>query len=148
MQQFVKGTGSFVSEMADLLLNGLTNGRHGKLVSQQQRRGEESVKKDRENLSASEGGVEGGKREHGALVEGEGSTKGREVKKELAGAMREAERQIEGTPEANTSSTQSLPVEGPGATTRVNVSQKYAGLLHALSQLCIWGHLFYLTLLS
>ena len=32
LQQFVKGAGSFVSEMADAVLNGLTNGRHTKFM--------------------------------------------------------------------------------------------------------------------
>lgn len=32
LQQFVKGTGSFVSEMADAVLNQLTHGRHSKFI--------------------------------------------------------------------------------------------------------------------
>ena len=32
LQQFVKGTGSFVTEMADAVLNGLTNNRHSKFI--------------------------------------------------------------------------------------------------------------------
>ena len=32
LQQFVKGTGSFVNEMAEAVLNGLTNNRHSKFV--------------------------------------------------------------------------------------------------------------------
>ena len=38
LQQFVKGCGSFAMEMADAILNSLTNGRHTKFL--------ESVKKD------------------------------------------------------------------------------------------------------
>ena len=38
LQQFVKGCGNFAMEMADAILNSLTNGRHMKFV--------ESLKKD------------------------------------------------------------------------------------------------------
>ena len=40
LQQFVKGTGSFVAEMADAILNGLTSGRHGNFM--------ETVRKEEE----------------------------------------------------------------------------------------------------
>lgn len=40
LQQFVKGCGSFATEMADAILNSLTNGRHMKFM--------ESIKKDEE----------------------------------------------------------------------------------------------------
>lgn len=55
LQQFVKGSGSFVSEMADAILNGLTGGRHGnfmesirkeeRLKSEQEKKGEETEEK-------------------------------------------------------------------------------------------------------
>ena len=32
LQQFAKGCGGFVTEMADAILNGLTNGRHSKFA--------------------------------------------------------------------------------------------------------------------
>ena len=47
LQQFVKGTGSFVTEMADAVLNGLTNNRHSKFI-------EKMKQASNKNSSASE----------------------------------------------------------------------------------------------
>lgn len=112
--------------MADLLLNGLTNGRHGKLVSQQQRRGEEGVKKDKEKKSSCEGGLERDVHERSVPWEGEDS--GREARKELGANVMETEGRTGGPPEAGGTGSQGDTVEGPGVTARANVSQKYAEL--------------------
>jgi hypothetical protein len=47
LQQFVKGAGSFVTEMADAVLNGLTNNRHSKFMAKF-REFEERERKPRE----------------------------------------------------------------------------------------------------
>ena len=52
LQQFVKGCGSFVTEMADAVLNGLTNNRHSKFMSKY-RAFEERERKLREGPTTS-----------------------------------------------------------------------------------------------
>ena len=59
LQQFVKGTGSFVSEMADAVLNGLTNGRHSKFT-EKFRSFEESERRAKASLRLDGGGGGGG----------------------------------------------------------------------------------------
>lgn len=115
-----------MSEMADLLLNGLTNGRHGKLLSQQQRRGEEGMKKDKEKKPSCEGGLEQDVHERSVPWEGEDS--GREARKDIAANVMETEGRIGDPPEAGDTDSQSGTVEGPDVTARANVSQKYAEL--------------------
>ena len=124
----MNGTGSFVSEMADLLLNGLTNGRHGRLVAQQQRRGEEAVKNDKEKKSPCEGGLEGDRHERSVPQEGEDSTKDKDAGKELVTSVVETEGWTGGPPEADGLSSKGGTVEGPGVPVRAKVSQKYVGL--------------------
>ena len=52
LQQFVKGTGSFVTEMADAVLNGLTNNRHSKFMAKY-KAFEEKERKLREGVTSS-----------------------------------------------------------------------------------------------
>ena len=54
LQQFVKGAGSFVTEMADAVLNGLTNNRHSKFVEKmKQTSGKESnTSEDKDSKSS------------------------------------------------------------------------------------------------
>ena len=51
LQQFVKDTGGFVSEMAQALLNGLTGGRHRKLLENME------FKEGKEQVSSKRGSV-------------------------------------------------------------------------------------------
>ena len=72
MQQFVQGAGSYVSEMADAVLNGLTNGRHGKFtetcravqLTEKEKRKEEEEEEEEEG-GEGEGDGDGGGEEAG-----------------------------------------------------------------------------------
>ena len=59
LQQFVKGTGSFVSEMADAVLNGLTNGRHSKFVNTIKSTEDKDQEKTHKNTQDSKSSKEG-----------------------------------------------------------------------------------------
>ena len=69
LQQFVKDTGGFVSEMAQALLNGLTGGRHRKLLETiELKEGKEQVSSKRGSVVSEQ--VEGdGVRSIGELLE-------------------------------------------------------------------------------
>lgn len=54
LQQFVKGTGSFVAEMADAILNGLTSGRHGNFMESVRKEEEERQQKQKEQKEENE----------------------------------------------------------------------------------------------
>lgn len=134
-----------MSEMADLLLNGLTNGRHGKLVSQQQRRAEDDLKKDKDKKSSCEGGLEGDRRERSVSQEGEDSTKGKEARKEFAVDVVKTEGQTGGATEPDHAGSQSGTVEGPAVAARTKVSQKYDELTPNHTSV-YFGHLSWLSL--
>ena len=68
LQQFVKDTGSFVSEMAQALLNGLTGGRHRKLLEAAELKGKEQVSGKRGGVEQAEGDSVGGARSIGEAV--------------------------------------------------------------------------------
>lgn len=61
LQQFVKDAGGFVSEMAQALLNGLTGGRHQKLLETTEvKEGKEQLSSKRESVASEQSEVDGG----------------------------------------------------------------------------------------
>ena len=50
LQQFVKGCGSFASEMGNAILNSLTNGRHGKFMETLRQKEEKEDKPVKETI--------------------------------------------------------------------------------------------------
>lgn len=114
-----------MSEMADLLLNGLTNGRHSRLLAQQQRRAEDDLKKDKDKKSSCEGGLEGDRCERSVSQEGEDSTKGKEARREFAVDVVKTEGQTGSAAEPDRAGSQRGTVEGPAVAAQPKVSQKY-----------------------